>query len=166
MPSGANARQYTAFLPASQDLRELDFDGEFDAVVNFGGSFGYFSDQDNLEVLRRFARALKPGGQVLIDQPNREFVLRHFHTKMKQGELSLRSRWNRRTQRAETTWTKMVDGRRRSSRSSIRFYTPGQLRRLFAQAGLTVEAICGDLNGAAYSRGSRRIYTVGRKRGK
>ena len=145
------------------DLRELGFEGEFDAVINFGGSFGYFSDQGNLEVLRRFSLALKSGGQVLIDQPNREFVLRHFHRKMTQGDLSLRSKWNHRTECVETTWTKIVSGTRRSSRSSIRFYTPSQFRKLFARAGLEVEAMYGTLEGGRYARGSHRIYVIGRK---
>ena len=145
------------------DMREIDFAGRFDAVVNWSGSFGYFLDPDNLRVLRRFSLALKPGGRVLIDQLNREYVLRHFHTKMKQGDLTLHSKWKRRTQCIETTWRWRVAGRQRSCRSRIRIYTPGQLGRLFEAAGLRVEAMYGGLDASPYRRGSRRIHIVGRK---
>ena len=49
------------------DMRSLDHDGEFDAVLLLSGSFGFFDDDTNLDVLRRMVRALRPGGQVLID---------------------------------------------------------------------------------------------------
>ena len=146
-----------------RDLRALDFEGEFDAVINFGGSFGYFSEEENLLVLRRFGLALKRGGRVLVDQLNREHVLRHFRPKMEERGLTLRSRWNRRAQRIETTWTRTARGKRQSHPSSIRLYTPGQFPRLFTRAGLEVEAVYGDLAGGQYTRGSRRIYVVGRK---
>jgi ubiquinone/menaquinone biosynthesis C-methylase UbiE len=29
------------------DMRELAFDSDFDAAINFGGSFGYFDDEGN-----------------------------------------------------------------------------------------------------------------------
>ena len=49
------------------DMRELDYDGEFDAVLLLSGSFGFYDDATNEDVLGRIARALKPGGCVLID---------------------------------------------------------------------------------------------------
>jgi len=144
-------------------MRELDFEGEFDAVIAWGGSFGYFSDAENLDVLRRFARALKPGGCVLIDQLNRENILRHFRSTMRAGDVTLSTKWRRRTERVETTWTMTRHGRMACCRSTIRLHTPGQLRRLFSNAGLEIEAMYGNLDGSEYSRGSRRIYIVGLK---
>jgi SAM-dependent methyltransferase len=49
------------------DMRDLDFEGVFDAVLLLSGSFGFFDDAANRDVLGRMARALKPGGRVLID---------------------------------------------------------------------------------------------------
>jgi SAM-dependent methyltransferase len=49
------------------DMRELAAEAEFDAVVMLSGSFGFFDDAANRDVLARIARALKPGGRVLID---------------------------------------------------------------------------------------------------
>jgi SAM-dependent methyltransferase len=49
------------------DMRGLDSGPEFDAVLLLSGSFGFFDDATNLDVLRRIVRALMPGGQVFID---------------------------------------------------------------------------------------------------
>ena len=49
------------------DMRELAYEGEFDAVLLLSGSFGFFDEQTNRDVLSRIARALVPGGRVVID---------------------------------------------------------------------------------------------------
>jgi SAM-dependent methyltransferase len=62
----AKARLTTAtFLQG--DMRDLDFEGAFDAVLLLSGSFGFFDDDTNRNVLGRMVRALKPGGRALID---------------------------------------------------------------------------------------------------
>jgi ubiquinone/menaquinone biosynthesis C-methylase UbiE len=49
------------------DMRFLYFHDYFDAVVNMFYSFGFFkTDEENLQVLRNFYTALKPGGQFLM----------------------------------------------------------------------------------------------------
>jgi ubiquinone/menaquinone biosynthesis C-methylase UbiE len=49
------------------DMRELDYEAEFDALFLLSGSFGFFDEATNLDVLRRMMQALKPAGRVLID---------------------------------------------------------------------------------------------------
>jgi 2-polyprenyl-3-methyl-5-hydroxy-6-metoxy-1,4-benzoquinol methylase len=57
------------------DMRELDYSADFDAVINMFAAFGYFTDEENAEVLQRVARALRPGGLFLIDLLNREWMV-------------------------------------------------------------------------------------------
>ena len=173
----AKRRFRKAGLPATflvGDMRELDLSDEFDGVVNWFGSFGYFSEAENLDVLRRFARAVRPGGRVLIQQVNRENVLRHFRKTMRStlhnagrrgsGELVMRNRWNPKLERIEGTWTLDVDGKKCSSPMAMRLYTCGQFKALFRRAGLMFEAAYGGPPlGTAYSRSSRFIIVVGRK---
>jgi SAM-dependent methyltransferase len=52
------------------DMRELDYDAEFDAVVNWFTSFGYFDSDTNDAVLVAFARALRPGGRLIVELHN------------------------------------------------------------------------------------------------
>lgn len=44
------------------DMRRLRYRQRFDAVLNLFTSFGYFGDREDLEVLKGFRRALRPGG--------------------------------------------------------------------------------------------------------
>jgi SAM-dependent methyltransferase len=53
-----------------RDMRELDYDAEFDAVVNWYTSFGYFDPDTNDAVLASFARALKRGGGLVLELHN------------------------------------------------------------------------------------------------
>jgi SAM-dependent methyltransferase len=49
------------------DMRQLDYQAGFDAVLLLSGSFGFYDDSTNLDVLRRMVRALNPAGRVFID---------------------------------------------------------------------------------------------------
>lgn len=50
-----------------QDMRKLIYDNQFDAVINMFYSFGFFEeDEENLQVIRNFYNALKPGGKFLM----------------------------------------------------------------------------------------------------
>jgi SAM-dependent methyltransferase len=146
------------------DLRHLDFIEDFDGICNWGGSFGYFNDAENLDVLRRYARALQPNGRIVIDQPNREGLLRNFMAEVHPSEgRTYLNRWDKKTQRIITE--RILDGRNDPGNvSSVRLYTPQQMRLLFEGAGLDLVEMHGSLSGNSFVRSSRRIYFVGRKR--
>jgi SAM-dependent methyltransferase len=63
-------QQWPAVTFQLGDMRCLAFDSEFDAVINWFSSFGYFDRATNDSVLRTFARALRPGGQLLLELLN------------------------------------------------------------------------------------------------
>ena len=144
------------------DLRKMDFRGDFHAAFNWLGSFGYFDDGGNLEVVRRYARSLLPGGRLLIDQPNREFLLRNFIPVRDAGSMTVRNRWDREAERIVSE--RVIDGvSAPKNRSSMRLYTPSQMRLLLEEAGLKIETIYGSFAGDGWRRSSRRMITVARK---
>lgn len=49
------------------DMRAIDYTDRFDAVTILSGTFGFFSENENLGVLQSIQRALKPGGKVFIN---------------------------------------------------------------------------------------------------
>ena len=125
----------------SMDLREMAFREEFDAAFSWLGSFGYFEDDENLDVLKRYAMALRKNGRLLVDQVNREAMLRHFRASHNIGGHTVKNRWNERDQRVESDWiAEGGDEAERHNHTSIRLYTPTQMRRLFALAGLEVSS--------------------------
>jgi SAM-dependent methyltransferase len=67
---GLARERYPGVRFAHGDMRELSYEGEFDAVVNWFTSFGYFDTATNDAVLARFARALRPGGRLLLELHN------------------------------------------------------------------------------------------------
>ena len=147
----------------AQDIRRMEFDGEFDGVCCWLGGCGYFSEPENRNLIARYARALRNGGRLLVNQINREWLLRHFIVSHTKGRLTMRNRWNRRAQRVESDWMVNRDGRTEHNRLSIRLYTPRQMRDLLEEAGLTFERAYGSHHGEPFSRATRRMIVVARK---
>jgi len=48
------------------DMREIEYCSEFDLCTILSGTFGFFSDDENQELLDSLCRALVPGGKVFI----------------------------------------------------------------------------------------------------
>jgi len=149
---------------AVMDMRKLDFEDEFDAIYNWQGSFGFFSESENLKVLQPYAIALREGGRLLIDQINRESLLRCFIASRSSGNLTIKTRRNRKTQGAEPDSIIKDGNSEKHNRMSIRLYTPLQMRRLFEATGFAIKAPCGSVEGDPYGRSRKRLIGVGRKR--
>jgi SAM-dependent methyltransferase len=69
-------RRWPSVTFQRRDMRSLTYEAEFDAVVNWFTSFGYFDREANDAVLQGFARALRPGGRLLLDFWNPDRVAR------------------------------------------------------------------------------------------
>ena len=144
------------------DLRQLDMAGQFDGILSWAGSFGYFSEAENARLVAAYVRALRPGGRLLIDLPNREHILRHFRREVQADSVIYRSRWDARNERMTTR--RIVAGvEDRRNASSMRLYTPVQTKALFERQGLTVEQMHKSLVFDAFGKRSPRMVTVGRK---
>ena len=59
------------------DVSEIEFDGEFDAVICLcQGGFGLLGGTEDSALIARFARALKPGGTIAISAFHAYFAVR------------------------------------------------------------------------------------------
>jgi cyclopropane fatty-acyl-phospholipid synthase-like methyltransferase len=147
-----------------QDMRELDAEGEFDAVVNVFTSFGYFPTQaEDERVLANVARSLVPGGRFLLEMVNTIAIAKQFveadWDELEDGTLWLqRRRYDQLTGRHEATWTFVrPDGSRSELRHSLRGYTPAELVAMLERAGLELDGSWGSWDGDELGEGSRVI---------
>jgi SAM-dependent methyltransferase len=152
------------------DMRDLDFEDEFDAAVSMFTSFGYFErEEDDARVLDRVARALRSNGAFVIDTVDPLVVSREFREvdwrELGDGTLLLERRaLDHLTGRSSATWIfARPDGTRSELKHSIRLYTGPELTTMLRAAGLEPAGAWSTWEGAGLGEGSRLIL-LGRKR--
>ncbi len=59
------------------DMREMTYEDTFDGIYSWSTSFGYFDEEKNAQVIGRVQKALRKGGQFLLDVVNRDYLMRH-----------------------------------------------------------------------------------------
>jgi SAM-dependent methyltransferase len=57
------------------DMREVSFEDPFDAMLCWGTTFGYFSEEENERTIRKFHEAIRPHGTLLLEVVNRDFMI-------------------------------------------------------------------------------------------
>ena len=149
------------------DMRDIAFEGEFDAAVNWFSSFGYFAEADNLRFAKRALAALKPGGQFLVEVMNKTWLMSHLHPGRDETingvRLVNRPRWNRRTNRIRDTWTMSKAGRTERRTMSMRVYSGAEMRRLLQAAGFRDVRVFDRRSLGPVTRGSKRFIAIGRR---
>jgi SAM-dependent methyltransferase len=127
------------------DMRQLSFDAEFDRVMLLFTSFGYFSDDENLEVTRNVARALEPGGLVGIDMVNRDAIARESPAtdviEKSDGLIINRLSFDALTGRFHNRRIVIRQGVRKDKPYSIRLYNAQEIQGLLARVGLEVDKL-------------------------
>lgn len=145
------------------DMRELPWTDHFDAVLSWFTSFGYFHDDDNRRVLAEIARALVPGGRLLMDLNNYPGVLRTYQQSVtvESGDDLLidQHEFDPTTNRNTVRRTLLQDGSRRTFRFSVRMFTFPEIRDWLNDAGFTRVEAHGD-DGAELTMDSRRMRVL------
>lgn len=137
---------------ARMDLRSLPFkDACADGVLCAYTSFGYFATEaENLGQLQEFARVLRPGGVLLLDLCGRaalEAGVKAFGGRWRDLEgYRERVRWSPDGQRILTD--RLADGER--FRHDIWIPEDWEVRSLLAEAGFSLDAAYGGLDGSAW----------------
>jgi ubiquinone/menaquinone biosynthesis C-methylase UbiE len=156
---------------ARGDMRKMParWKGRFDAVLNLFTSFGFFSHpSDDAQVIREFARVLKPGGVLIWHGGSRDGVMARFLAKdwwtgsdqtlfaqerefdSLSGVLTVRSTWRRGTKKG-------------FREHRLRLYTATRLSELCQDAGLVVEQAFDGFNDRSLRRTSSEMLLVARK---
>lgn|SRR5262249_25758036 len=165
------ARQEAADLGISVtyvqgDMRVLPWSNQFERVVSWFTSFGYFDDNGNRAVLREAYRALKPGGRILLELNNRDLFLKTYqqaNVVEREGNYLLdRSRFDILTGRNYTERIVLRDGRVRRFHFFVRFFTYTEISDWLRQAGFSSVTGYG-CNGNALDLDSPRMIVIATK---
>ncbi len=153
------------------DMRELDFDGQFDAAYCLFSTFGYFDDETNKKTVANIARALKPGGKVLIEILNRDYVIADLPTRvwwegdgcvvLEEVELNYFS------SRIQVNRSVVFDdGRQLEQEISLRAYSLHEVGKLMHSAGFRVLEVSGAYHtrGRFFGNQSRHIIVLAERK--
>jgi SAM-dependent methyltransferase len=134
------------------DLRELDYDAEFDIVLNLNdGAVGYFeTDEENHRTFEIISRALKPGGKNLIQVPNVLYARAHLPQRSWIPSATMlelvEHRWNKKDRYLEgamipVKFGEPLDNLDKRIEFRQRLYTVDEFRDLYASVDMTLDRV-------------------------
>jgi SAM-dependent methyltransferase len=130
------------------DMREMTFEDTFDGIYCWATSFGFFEEDKNASVVQRVHKALKKGGQFLLDVVNRDYIIRQAPSLawfegdgcICMDEMSID--WI--TSRMKVKRTMMMDdGRTKEIDYSVRVYSLHELGKVLHESGFRVAEVSG-----------------------
>ncbi len=150
------------------DMRRLFRTNYFDAVMNMFTSFGYFaSDLEHLRSIQNMAKALKPGGVLLIDFFNAIWVRQHLVAEevktIDQVEFHLQKHLDDKYVYKSVEFE--ADGVAHQFREQVRLFELADFERLFEQSGLRLLNTYGGYDLGAFDPvRSQRLILVAQKK--
>jgi len=159
------------------DLRRLreaipEEERPFDGALNLWTSLGYYDEATDLEILRQFADLVRPGGLLVLETVNRDFLVRHFDPQGTEAFGDLIEVEQRRLDLATSRmWDEWRFFRKRGEdlvhvatiNVDHRVYSLHELRSLMERAGWRVEGTYAGLREEAPSLDAPRLLLVGRQ---
>ena len=133
------------------DIRDVAFQNGFDVVLNMAdGAIGYLENEsENNRIFTVIARALKPGGQHLMDLMNGEYADMHFPCQLwDSGEKGLtlsKFEWNAETRillygQQDFLYGNALSRPEFKNGCPQRLYTVDEIRKIMAANGMTLTA--------------------------
>ena len=150
------------------DMRELPWRDHFDGAICFGNSFGYCDRDGTRAFVRSLSDAMKPGAAFVLETgAMAESLLPALQTRrwMEVGDILFFSSatYDTSASRLDVEYSFLRSGVRETRTAHTWIYTIGEVRELFASAGLVVEQLCSSTAGAPFRLGDPRLLLVARK---
>ncbi|MFN8286484.1 MAG: class I SAM-dependent methyltransferase [Chitinophagales bacterium] len=149
------------------DMRKIYKPAAFDYVFNLFSSFGYFENaEDDLKAVQAFAGNLKPGGTLIFDYINTEWLVKNIKAReiVPRGETQFHIQ-----KRIEGGFIKkridfLAEGENYSFEEQLKLINLNRFEEMFAAAGLEIIAKFGDYElGSFISSQSPRLILIARK---
>ena len=165
------AKGASAVTFVAADLRALNLAREFDAAVLLDSTLGLHEDGETVEILRRLSASLVPGGRLVVEVLNRDFVLDEMPAR-KWLETSVAVilddvSFHPETSRLRVKRSVAPHGEKAAEFAySLRLYALHELRVLLSLAGFEVVEVAGSIHqrGAYLGRRDRSIWLHARRR--
>ncbi|MCD6168244.1 MAG: class I SAM-dependent methyltransferase [Caldisericia bacterium] len=149
------------------DERNMNFSEEFDGVISMWTSFGYFSDDENLSVLKRIQKALKPNKRFLLDIENVYYLIKNL----------VRERWERKGNifLLERNKFSIMNGRIKTKRIIIkegkvfeyeriyRIFTKTEIEEYLSLSGFKIINVFGGYTKEPLKENSKRLIVLAEK---
>ncbi|WP_139489532.1 class I SAM-dependent methyltransferase [Brevibacillus dissolubilis] len=151
------------------DMREIPFRDDFDIVVNLFTSFGYFStDEENAKVIANMAKALRTGGEVVIDYLNPPYIIANLVPHSERESNGLLIEENRRIEdgcvKKEIIVRDAESDEPRRYQEQVRLYELPQMMEMLTQAGFSEIQVFGNYEFGPYDcKESPRIILYAKK---
>ncbi|HEY3250642.1 MAG TPA: methyltransferase domain-containing protein [Ignavibacteria bacterium] len=152
------------------DMRNVDFENEFDAAIFMFTSFGVLeSDDENQKVLNGIARSLKKGGKFIIDAANRDKIIRQYlfrdHKYYDDGTMEIIDRKFDHVSGYHNEKRKLFfpGGSVKEFSIILRFYTVPELKEMLSKAGLNIIDSYGDFDFIPISFSSPNYILIAEK---
>ena len=152
------------------DMRDLSFKGVFSGAVCLDTSFGYFTDQENLLILRSIYAALKPGARFVLDVVNRDRAIQLMPQRnwwegegcLVQEDVEFSDRTSRLSVRRFLVFS---NGTQREYGVSLRIFSAHEVVAMLELVGFEITDITGSMHteGAFFGVLSERIIVTATK---
>lgn len=169
----AIARQKAAELNiqvdfVERDMRQLDYQSSFDAVINMFAAFGYFSDEENAAVIQKIAQSLKSQGLLLMDLFNRDWMLRnnvnrYWRHPSGKAVLSYKVEIEQGIAVMKRQLINQVTGEKTEADFQLRAYSLAEMTEMLNAAKLSVQNVFGAFDGRDYDRETPRLIILAQK---
>jgi 2-polyprenyl-3-methyl-5-hydroxy-6-metoxy-1,4-benzoquinol methylase len=153
------------------DVRELEYKDEYDIVLNLYTSFGFFSHDENQEVIESIARALVPNGRFLIQALCFSGLIRRANPEQPatvyegDGVTIVDTRdWDLEQNMLNVNRKIFFnDGGRNEYSFTLRIYTLAEMLRMIEKAGLKLVDYFGNLKGNTFDYQSAHYVIIAEK---
>lgn len=156
------------------DIRDIDFENEFDIVLNMAdGAVGYLeNDEENLRIFKTVSKALKLGGKHFMDIMNGSYAITHFPCKMwDAGEKCLtlsNFEWDSDTKtliygQLDFPYGEPLPVPIMNEGNTIRLYTLDEVGSIFSDLGMSICESYADFSGKPSSDNDIQLMIISEK---
>lgn len=155
------------------DMRRINFKEEFDVVICWFTTFGYFSDRDNVSVVKKVSRGLKKNGKFLIDIVNKEYYLKNRNTPAfppktwydyKDFIVLESHEYDKQKSRDNCKRVFLRSNKGKEYNWSLRQYSFPEMKSMLSKEGFKILNVYGGQDLSKFTNKSRRITIVAQKK--